>query len=200
MVKLSEILRKTPRDKSSEIGNMIAEAVEHKEDKSLSQETEEIYRYIIQHLAQLMVEIKENKVIERKEIESLAGMILDSLMIDNDLLQNLTSITTLYGEQNNFIPVHSVNVSIISTNMAFAFEFDKATQLDLCMSALLHDIGMLIIPKDIFQKSDKLTKKEYDLIKMHPTYGVKFLQNIKNLPEMTEQIVLQHHEKINGKG
>jgi len=68
------------------------------------------------------------------------------------------------------------------------------------MSALLHDVGMLIIPQDIVQKPDKLTKKEYDLIKMHPAYGVKFLQNIDNLPEMTEHVVLQHHEKITGKG
>ncbi|MCJ7580797.1 MAG: HD domain-containing protein [Candidatus Aminicenantes bacterium] len=199
MVKLSEILRKSTRE-SSEIGNMIADAAEQKAADSKSFETEKIYRHVIESFDLLMEKIKDNKVIEGKEIESLAGMILGSLMIDTDLLQNLTSITTSYGDQNNFLPVHSVNVSIIATNLGFAFDFDKATQLDLCMSALLHDIGMLIIPRDIVQKPDKLTRKEYDLIKMHSAYGVKFLQNIKDLPEMTEQIVLQHHEKINGKG
>ena len=199
MVKLSEILRKTSQE-SSTLGNLIAEATEHKEADSESQETEKIYKYVIQSFGLIMGKIKDNRVIEAKEIESLASMILDSLMIDNDLLQNLSSITTSYGDQDNFMPVHSVNVSIIATNLGFAFDFDKSTLLDLCLSALLHDIGMLIIPRDIVQKPEKLTRKEYDLIKMHPNYGVKFLQNIKNLPEMTEQIILQHHEKISGKG
>lgn len=200
MVKLSEIIRKTSKEESPETGNIIAQAIEQKEDRSQEQETEKIYRHVIQNLDQLMGEIKDNKGIEGERIRSLAELILDSLLIDNDLLQILTSSTSSYETQNSVMSIHSVNVGIMSTNLGFAFKFDKSVLLDLCTSALLHDIGMLIIPAEIVKKPAKLTEKEYDLIKMHPTYGVKFLQNIKHLPEMTEEIVLQHHEKINGKG
>ncbi len=200
MVKLSEILRKNALEDPTKEKNLISEALQREKKTPDLRESERIYEFIVQRLEHLFGEIKENKVIEGEGFISLAGMIIDGLMIESDLLQNMANKSHPYSNELNFLPIHSVNVGVIAANLGFAFDFDKAILSDLCVGALMHDIGMLIIPQDIINKPGKLTDKEYELIKLHPSYGLKYLRNIKNYPELAEEIISQHHEKISGKG
>jgi len=200
MVKLSDILRKTTKTDPLKGENLVAEVLQREEQKPDVPENEKIYEFVAQRLEFLFGEIKENKVIDGEEFVSLAGMIVDGLMIESDLLQNMANKSYAYGNEFNFLPIHSVNVGVIAANLGFAFDFDKVILSDLCTGALMHDIGMLIIPQDIINKPEKLTDKEYELIKLHPSYGLKFLRNMKNFPDLTEEIISQHHEKIDGTG
>ena len=200
MVKLSDILRKTPREDSMKKKNLVTEALQRKEKTPDLRENERIYEFIIQRLEHLFGEIKENKVIDGEGFVSLAGMIIDDLMIESNLLQNMANKSHAHSDELNFLPVHSVNVGVITANLGLAFEFDKVILSDLCTGAIMHDIGMLIIPQDIIYKPGKLTDKEFELIKLHPSYGLKFLRNINNYPKLAEEIISQHHEKISGTG
>jgi putative two-component system response regulator len=65
--------------------------------------------------------------------------------------------------------------------------------------ARLHDIGKIIVPDQILNKPEKLTTKEWDLMKEHPVAGAKMLRKISHLKEAIPYI-LYHHEKWNGKG
>ena len=67
------------------------------------------------------------------------------------------------------------------------------------MAAQIHDIGKIAIPSEILSKPSKLTQIEYDFIKTHPQNGYDILKNI-DFPGPVAEIVLQHHEKINGSG
>lgn len=200
MVKLSEILRKTAREDPKKGKTLISNVLLQEEEKSDIPENEKVYEYVVQRLEHLFSEIKENKVIDGEEFVSLAGMIISGLKIESDLLQQMANRSHAYSNELNFLPIHSVNVGVIAANLGFAFEFDKAILSDLCAGALMHDLGMLLIPQDIINKPEKLTQKEYELIKLHPSYGVKFLHNVKNYPGLSKEIISQHHEKINGMG
>ncbi len=200
MVKLSEILRKTTRENPKREKNLAAEILQREIEKPDVNENEKIYEFIVQRIEFLFGEIKENKVIDGEEFVSLAGMIIDELRIESDLLQNMANSSHVFSEELNFLPVHSANVGVIAANLGLAFDFDKPKLTDLCVGALMHDIGMLIIPKEIISKPEKLTDQEYELIKLHPSYGLKFLHNMKNFSELTEEIIFQHHEKIDGTG
>ncbi len=71
---------------------------------------------------------------------------------------------------------------------------------DLYIGALMHDIGKLYIPKSIISKKSKLTKEEMDLIKMHPEYGIKFLENTSYKDnKIIYNCIKYHHLKYNGK-
>ncbi len=66
-------------------------------------------------------------------------------------------------------------------------------------AGLLHDIGKIAIPAEILNKSRELTEAEYNLIKTHSQIGYDILKNIE-FSEPIAQIVLQHHEMIDGSG
>jgi len=65
--------------------------------------------------------------------------------------------------------------------------------------ARLHDIGKIIIPDNILNKSSKLTVEEWDLMKQHPVEGVKILEGISHL-QKTRPYILYHHERWDGSG
>ncbi len=73
-------------------------------------------------------------------------------------------------------------------------------QLDgLCIAASIHDIGKISVPAEILSMPRKLTEIEMNLIKTHPQSGYDILKDI-DFPWPVAQIVLQHHERLDGSG
>ena len=67
------------------------------------------------------------------------------------------------------------------------------------MAGLIHDLGKICVPAEILSKPGKLTEIEHTLIKDHPQVGFEILKEIE-FPWPVAQIVLQHHERIDGSG
>lgn len=65
--------------------------------------------------------------------------------------------------------------------------------------AFIHDIGKISIPAEILNKPTKLNEVEYTIIKTHPQVGYNILQGIV-FPWPIAEIVLYHHERLNGSG
>lgn len=66
-------------------------------------------------------------------------------------------------------------------------------------AGLVHDIGKISIPGELLHKPMELNHVEYDLVKLHPQIGYEIL-NIVDLPWPVAEIVLQHHERMDGSG
>ena len=74
-------------------------------------------------------------------------------------------------------------------------EIDK-----LCLAILLYDIGNIMIPEEIFNKKDPLTKEEKEIIRQHPVIAAReILKPISNIQEIIP-IIESHHENWDGKG
>lgn len=69
----------------------------------------------------------------------------------------------------------------------------------LGMASLIHDLGKISVPAEILSKPGRLSEMEYTLIKSHPQFGFDILGTI-DFPWPVAQIVLQHHERMNGSG
>jgi HD-GYP domain-containing protein (c-di-GMP phosphodiesterase class II)/CheY-like chemotaxis protein len=67
------------------------------------------------------------------------------------------------------------------------------------LSSLIHDIGKIHIPAEILAKPAALSEIEMSLVKTHPRAGYDILKDIE-FPWPIAQIVLQHHERIDGSG
>jgi putative nucleotidyltransferase with HDIG domain len=65
--------------------------------------------------------------------------------------------------------------------------------------AMIHDIGKISIPVSILAKPGDLSRLEYDMIKTHPQVGFDILKEI-DFPWPITDVVLQHHERLNGSG
>ena len=77
---------------------------------------------------------------------------------------------------------------------------------DLVLSSVLHDIGKVGIPDSILLKPDKLTKEEFDTMKVHTTVGGDALDVIEKRMQgrsfftLGKQIAYCHHERWDGRG
>lgn len=76
---------------------------------------------------------------------------------------------------------------------------DKQKMKNLRLSGLLHDIGKINVSEQILTKSEKLTDKEYEIIKTHTTIGAQMVEKIDGL-EGLKSGILYHHERWDGKG
>jgi PAS domain S-box-containing protein len=67
------------------------------------------------------------------------------------------------------------------------------------LAGVVHDVGKIAIPSEILSKPGRLTDLEYNLVKKHPEVGYDILKNI-DFPWPIAEIVIQHHERIDGSG
>jgi HD-GYP domain-containing protein (c-di-GMP phosphodiesterase class II) len=73
-------------------------------------------------------------------------------------------------------------------------------QIDgLRIAGLMHDLGKVTIPAEILSKPSKLTETEFSIIKNHPQVAYDILKKI-DFPWPVADIVLQHHEYLDGSG
>ncbi|HEN21167.1 MAG TPA: HD domain-containing protein, partial [Desulfobacteraceae bacterium] len=63
----------------------------------------------------------------------------------------------------------------------------------------IHDIGKMSVPAEILVKPGRLSEIEMELMKAHPRTGYDILK-VVDLPATTAEIVLQHHERLDGSG
>ena len=69
----------------------------------------------------------------------------------------------------------------------------------LRLASIVHDVGKINIPAEILSKPGKLSRFEYELIKTHPQAGYDILKPVE-FPWPIADMVLQHHERLNGSG
>jgi putative nucleotidyltransferase with HDIG domain len=87
----------------------------------------------------------------------------------------------------------------------YAVEIGKDLGLDeieleaLTAAAVLHDIGKLAVPESIISKPGKLTRAEFEKMKVHPVVGAEILERVA-FPYPVVPIVRSHHEKWDGSG
>lgn len=95
---------------------------------------------------------------------------------------------------------HSTNVSCYAGVLADALGYSKVDVEEIVRGALIHDLGKLDIDIEILNKPDKLTDREFRIIKKHPTQGFVRLAEQPNLSLGQLMMVYQHHEKLDGSG
>ena len=95
--------------------------------------------------------------------------------------------------------VHQRQVTRIARTIGQALGLSEDRLRDLCIAGALHDLGKMAIPSDLLAKSGKLNHLEFALLKTHPQVAYNLLKPIK-LPGNTAEIILQHHERLDGSG
>lgn len=95
---------------------------------------------------------------------------------------------------------HSVDVATIAMMLAKKARMSTQEVHVMGVCGLLHDIGKSRIPNEILNKPGKLTDQEFELMKRHPVLGHDIIKEKTDLSIDILNGVLQHHEKLNGKG
>ena len=120
-----------------------------------------------------------------------SGKIMRKKMVENILME----INRKYENER----IHSKRVTEYCLKTARAMGLCREELAELKAEAILHDIGKIVIPKNIIIKPDKLSEEEYELVKRHSEKGYQILKSIDEYATLAES-VLQHHERWDGKG
>ena len=94
---------------------------------------------------------------------------------------------------------HQKRVSDIAMAIAGEMGLTYDTIEHIGIAGIIHDIGKISVPAEILSKPAKLTETEYSLVKVHPQVGYDILKDA-GMPYPVAEIVLQHHERLNGSG
>jgi len=131
-----------------------------------------------------------------ESIGSIAKDIIDEIISKKNVMINLVDIKSM----DNYTYQHSVNVAVISLVLGVQLQLNQKDLYTLCMGALIHDIGKVLIPKDIVLKPGPLTEEEFETIKQHTTKGYDYLKGCLDISAPARIVALQHHEKMDGHG
>ncbi len=94
---------------------------------------------------------------------------------------------------------HERRVSELCVALAREMGLTESEVHGISLAATIHDLGKIQVPAEILAKPTKLTKNEYEIIKVHPQAGYDILKEI-DFPWPIAQLVYQHHERLDGSG
>ena len=141
-------------------------------------------------------EYKNNGNIQRIVIDNVSKCIYN--MIADE--KNGAMSFILNKPQKSSFAYAAVDSAILSGIIALHLQLPQRKVMQTIASALLHDVGMFSIPSEIVNKKSKLSKEEFELLKMHTSKAARFITDVLLLPRELGIIVKQHHERFDGMG
>lgn len=157
---------------------------------------QKIYQENIDRAKKIIEDVKTIETIKSEEVNSTVEDILTSLLKDKSAFLNLNRIKNY----DNYTFAHCVDVCMLSLIQGESLNFSKDKLLELGVSAFLHDLGKVFIPKQILNKPDKLTSAEEIIIKEHPVKGAKILRQTKGITPLAAIVAFEHHIYYNLQG
>jgi PAS domain S-box-containing protein/putative nucleotidyltransferase with HDIG domain len=115
------------------------------------------------------------------------------------LMTTVSALTSMVEMKDRYTAGHQPRVAQLACAIAEEMKQSREQIEGIRIAGLLHDIGKIMIPAEILSKPGPLTDIQYDMVKMHPQAGYDIVKGIK-FPWPVAQIVLQHHERMDGSG
>ena len=133
----------------------------------------------------------------RNQVEETLKESLDNLQ---KALNGAINATVKMSEMRDpYTAGHQQRVAEIAVAMAQEMNLPDEQIEHIRIAAKVHDIGKIYVPAEILSKPGKLSEMEFDIIKTHATGSYEILKDIE-FGWPIAQIVLQHHERIDGSG
>jgi len=143
----------------------------------------------------------------------LSGIIVDitarkhmeeQLQANIDKLEQLTentvdSMANIVERRDPYTAGHQQRVARLALAIAKEMRLSNHDIKGLNMAAVIHDIGKIYVPAEILTRPSKLSDSEFAIVKTHPLVGYDILKKVA-FPWPVADMILQHHERINGHG
>ena len=129
-----------------------------------------------------------------------AGALVDE--ISNSVMRNPGALISLarLRSADDYTYMHSVAVCALMVALSRQLSLDEKQTRDAGMAGLLHDLGKALMPMEVLNKPGKLTEEEFRIIKSHPVEGHRLLVEGGGAGEVSLDVCLYHHEKVDGSG
>jgi HD-GYP domain-containing protein (c-di-GMP phosphodiesterase class II) len=126
--------------------------------------------------------------------------IIERMIADSALIDEMYHLSMATKQDINTDIASPVNSMIYCYKIGVRRGYDPADLIEISLAALLHDIGMWLIPGEILKKSGKLTPDELAEIRKHTEKARDILSRFDHRYPKVSRAVYEHHERENGQG
>lgn len=134
--------------------------------------------------------------VDTKQAKILVGEMAENIARSPNAMVWLTHLKN----RDEYTAIHCMNVCILALSFGRYVGLERHELELLGLGALLHDIGKMYVPDEVLNKPGKLTRDEFEIIKRHPVDGHRLLVSKDDMPQVSLDIVLHHHERTDGTG
>jgi response regulator RpfG family c-di-GMP phosphodiesterase len=131
--------------------------------------------------------------------ERTAQLMESEKKLKNNLLDSVALLAAIVEMRDPYTAGHQHRVAEIAVAIAKILHLSEAQIEGIHLAGIVHDVGKIQIPAEILSKTGGLTDIEYMLVKEHAKNGYDLLKTV-DYPWPIANIVLQHHERLNGSG
>ncbi len=137
-------------------------------------------------------DITRRKIAEKKLKESYKKL-------HKTLNDTINVLASIVEARDPYTSGHQKRVASLATAISEELGLGRDKIEAMGTAALIHDIGKINIPASILARPGKISKIEFDMIKTHSQVGYDMIKRIE-FPWPIADIILQHHERIDGSG
>jgi len=188
------------RDRISlSLGLLTVVSKEMEAEDELKKHHDHLESMVLKRTSELMLLNKQLKqeIVERKLAEFKLKQSYNQL--ENNLDEMVRAMSLTVEERDPYTAGHQRRTTELAVALAREMGLSDHQCKGLRMAGLIHDMGKIAIPAEILSKPGGLNNVEFQLIKRHPQVGYDILKQF-DFPWAVDDIVLQHHERIDGSG
>lgn len=134
---------------------------------------------------------------ELMELSKTADGIITSILEEDEIVERIYDVK----ERSPDIYEHSIAICSLATLTALKLKLNRKIVHDIGVGCLLHDLGLRYLTVEYANKSmDQMSAAEHSEYMKHPVYGYTSLKDETWISELSKNIILQHHERLDGTG
>jgi putative nucleotidyltransferase with HDIG domain len=167
-----------------------------REQAAAAQET---YREAACSMERMFEELEAGIVPRPDTLRTVVGNVLSRVLEDGASMLSLLSLQKM-KRFDRTLASHALDVCTLSLIVAHDYGIAEGDLDALGAGALLHDIGYVRLPRNLYRRGQSITEQERATMRQHPELGLAILLDAKEERDAVVRIVVEHHECANGSG
>jgi putative nucleotidyltransferase with HDIG domain len=160
---------------------------------------QETYREATCSMERMFEELEAGLVPQPDTLRTVVTNVLSRVLDDSASMLSLLSLQKM-KRFDRTLASHALDVCTLSLIVAHDYGVAEEDMETLGAGALLHDIGYVRLPRNLYRRSHDLTEQERIMMQQHAALGLAMLREAKEDRTAIVRIVAEHHECSNGSG
>jgi len=191
-------------DNAPKIGESLKQAIERSKniqidnsDNARMEMVHKVYDEYMNYIENIFTHYATHKQIDQEDLSETVKELCVFIKENRRFILRVNP--TKEKSNKNFLVIQSMRTTVLAIAIAQQLRMPLSKMIDLGITSILHEIGMLRLPPQIYMTDKKLTPGERSQILKHPVLGYTIVKDL-GFPLTIQLGVLEHHEKENGTG
>lgn len=166
-------------------------------DKSRMDVVHSVYNEYMNYINSLFTRYVTHKKINQTELSETVKELIVFIKDNRRFILRVTP--SVEQRTKNFLVAHSMRTTVLALTIGLQEHLTLSKLIELGVACILHEIGMVRLPPQLYMTDKKFTPGEKAQVMTHPILGYNILKDLE-FPMSIQLGVLEHHEKENGTG